>query len=506
MASPKLLPQMMGEPRVKKPPLVAWITAFAMRPATLAQLDDAQTRDAAYVDLAWQVRWTGLLAGCITILATFEIGRLIFSNRAGLAAAVAVSSNLLFLKYMRQSTSDVHLAMWVTIANACFVHGLVRQRWWIGSILGAIAVAMAFLCKGPVALLETVLPLVGGIFLLRSTDRADESGIGREKGLRIIQGVLGVLLFLLLATPWFIYVYRNVPDVWHIWTTEVTRNGATDLEPGRPWIYVLIGVETWPWVVFGFVGLAGIWINRRDRKFWLPVLQVMLPLVVMVWFRDRKERYLLPMIGPAAVICGYGIALWLRGMRQHLRRDWMIAIGHMLLLLGGGIAFIVFGTSQKTVDGAHWFTHDLATWACVALLVLMTLGLIVSRRKPAALIVASLIAMMGLQALFMFGYARAVNGRSTFRPLAEAIRNQVPTATVYDWLQGDRRVEEEFAIYLNRPVLRADLATLTSLDRPAVVILRQPIGTPLPQLPTPWLYLAKINDHHNVWWAFVRYP
>jgi 4-amino-4-deoxy-L-arabinose transferase-like glycosyltransferase len=155
-----LLPTMLGEPRIKKPPLVAWITAASMRGQTLRELDDPQRSDAAYRDLAWQVRWTGLLAGCLTIVATFALARLILNNRLALVAAAAVGTMILFQKYMRQSTTDVHLTLWVTVANAALAYGLLRRRWRGPTIVTAIALGIAFLCKGPVALLLTLAPAI----------------------------------------------------------------------------------------------------------------------------------------------------------------------------------------------------------------------------------------------------------------------------------------------------------------------------------------------------------
>ena len=92
-----------------------------------------------------------------------------------------------------------------------------------------------------------------------------------------------------------------------------------------------------------------------------------------------------------------------------------------------------------------------------------------------------------LQAVFMFGYSRAVAGTSTFKPLAEVIRSQVPNAVVYDWLGGDRRVEEELPIYLNRTVLQADPARSNSPTRathippfsPAATIVKPLSAAPL---------------------------
>src|SRR3954466_5172615 len=60
---PWLVPALERQPRTQKPPLPAWVTAAAARPATVAALADRHPdrRAAAYARLAWEVRWPALL-------------------------------------------------------------------------------------------------------------------------------------------------------------------------------------------------------------------------------------------------------------------------------------------------------------------------------------------------------------------------------------------------------------------------------------------------------------
>jgi len=534
---PWLVPNMMGEPRVKKPPLVAWITALSMRPATVAGLEDPQGRNAAYHALAWQVRWTGLLAGCVMMLATFELGRVIGGTTTGLCAAAAVATNLLFLKYMRQSTSDVHLAMWTTIANAAFVHGLLRKRWWLAATLGAFATGMAFLCKGPVALLETVLPLTillpfrarlltpltgerlgegisgktpaeretarQGLSASASPHLTSPQGEGQEASplTWVLRFLLGLLIFAAVALPWFLHVYLVVPNVWHTWFTEVSRQGATDLKPDSPLTYLQLIPSLWPWIVFGFIGLLAC---RDDRRLRIALVQIVLPLLVMTLFKDRKERYLLPMIAPAAVLCGGGAALWWRELRSPATWPRAVLIVHAIVLFGGAIAFVIIGTQQKTLAGGRWFSPTLATWSLVALASLAGLWWIAQRRRRSAVIGFTMIVMLGLGGLFMFGYSQTANAISPFKPMANQIR-QLGDVPVHDWIDpddADKRVDEGFPIYLNRTVTRADPATLTG---PAVVILKQQNDSkPTPTLPPPWRPMATAREKRILWWAFER--
>src|SRR6478752_4484532 len=55
---PWLVPTLERQPRTQKPPLPAWVTAAAARPATVEALADRDPdrRAAAYARLAWEVR------------------------------------------------------------------------------------------------------------------------------------------------------------------------------------------------------------------------------------------------------------------------------------------------------------------------------------------------------------------------------------------------------------------------------------------------------------------
>lgn len=529
---PWLVPHLDGEPRVKKPPLVAWITAAALRQSTLDALDspDADVRRAAYVDLALEVRWTGVAAGCVLMLATFALARALGGAAVGIAATMIVATNFLFLKFMRQSTTDVHLAMWVTIANACFTVALLHRRWWLAATLGSLATAMAFLCKGPVALLETVLPLIVGIVLVRRMGDAvgleGDAGSGSagsgagglsargSVGMRVVQAGVGVGVFGLVALPWFVHVLNTVPGVWSTWFTEVTREGATDLEPGNPATYLLLSPMMWPWLVFGVIGLVLIARQWRDPRRLLPVLQILLPLSVMVLFRDRKDRYLLPMIAPAATICAFGLVAWINDWRRRDRtrfgREQWLLTGHVLLLLGGAIGLACAGMAQPAVDGGTWWTPAGAIVFSLMFLVLAALGCVLQRRAAWAMAGATFATMLLLQAIFMLGYARSAPGTSAYAPLAEVVRAVGPHTRVYDFDyagEGDR-VPEEISLYLNRPIHPAGRPEdiRPAPDGPTVLLIRQRKGQADPTLPPPWQAIGSATEKRTTWWAFLLPP
>jgi hypothetical protein len=265
---------------------------------------------------------------------------------------------------------------------------------------------------------------------------------------------------------------------------------------------------TWPWVVFLVVGVLAM-IRLRDRRPLLAVLQIVLPLAVMVFFRDRKPRYLLPMIGPAAVICGYGLWVFLRELQNQTTERWprIAAIIHFVALGAVCIGVPIAGATiaeMRTITGDPWYTRPLATWMAIGMASLLLLGAMVFRYRPIAIVVLTFVSMLALQAIVMAGYARSPSGASQLEPLANIIRGTVPRASIYDWNEDGRRSDEELAIYLNRTILFADPRTLPMTDHPQVYITRQPRGAPVPEPFPGWTLLDSTRERKNVWWAFVR--
>ena len=369
-----LLPTLDGEPRVAKPPLTAWITAVAIDASTFQAMSsrDADIRARAEKQLTWQVRWPFLLTSCLMLLATAELGRVLGAGdwRVGVIAAAACASNLFFLRHGRQATTVVQLALWVAVANVGLAHAIMRGRWWSGGIGAGLALGLAFMSKGPVALVQSVAPVA--VFLLwdawisrrRGDDdaRALPHGLASVAAKRAMQLAIAIVLFALVALPWYALVASKNPDVWARWQMEVTREGATDLPPGKPYAYISFFAFIAPWTAFLIAGIAvivrdlrGAPRDSRSRGMFLALLMVFVPILIMSLFRDRKERYLLPLIVPAAVVIARAVVEHLDTRHLKHAADRAVVAIHWATLLVFGIGLPIAGVATlETVDGARW--------------------------------------------------------------------------------------------------------------------------------------------------------
>jgi 4-amino-4-deoxy-L-arabinose transferase-like glycosyltransferase len=524
---PWLVPTLENQPRTQKPPLPAWITASAARPGTVAALGDRDPvrRAAAYTRLAWEVRWPALLCSCLTLLAVYELGRVIGDAHLGLAAAAVCGTTVLLLRFGRYATTDVQLALWVNVANVGLAWAVLRGRWWAGSLIAGAALGLAFMSKGPVCLVQTVLPVAGFVAWRRWV------ASGRNCGLRIADSGLeeraanpqseirnpklplaaALLLFLAIGLPWYVYLFAQSRGVGGLWVREVTRRGATDDRPDPWYTYFIFLPLILPWAVFFVVGLIGATralIARRGDRIVLALMLTVVPvLVIAIASPDRKDRYLLPMAGPAAVLAAWGLREVWRGWSEGDRGAGFAIWAHWALLAAIALALPLVGAMPRgplrTGDTrGPWFSWNLAIPVAAALVVLIAAGVVLQRRRGWGLVPATVAVMLVLQALAMHGYARSADGLSGMKRMADAIWAAYPDADA--WFHHNRRAPNDLAIYLDRPTPQLkDLSELRATDRPQVVLMIQKEGQPPPKPPAGWRFVTKTERDRDWLHAFV---
>lgn len=165
-----IVPMFNDELRIHKPVLLYWfmMTAYAV-------FDDGE----------FAARFWSAVFGLGTVLATYHIGRRLFTAQIGFWAAVILSSCMMFPVAARAATPDSVLTFFVTLATLVFVYGAFPRRdrgvsrspsalaasansyfptaWPVVTLMYAL-MGVAILAKGPVGL---VLPTaVIGMFLL----------------------------------------------------------------------------------------------------------------------------------------------------------------------------------------------------------------------------------------------------------------------------------------------------------------------------------------------------
>lgn len=478
-----LLPYLQGEPRTKKPPLTQWITALGLM--------SSRSR-------AWGARWPSLLMACLTLAAVYELGRIVGGRRLAMLSALICGSSFIFLKYAHVASYDVHLMLWVTVCHLFLAYAFFRDHWLTGCAGAGVALGLALMTKGPLAILETIVPAVGFILWRKLKKQPIQWKTTRPQ--RLIAMTFGVGIALAISLPWTLWVMGKVAGLPQQWTGEVILSVESRFERRFGWhSYLVLFPEMFPWMLWF---AAAMWIAIRSRRinprvqyllFWL-----LLPIVAMTFFPERRDRYLLPMIGPTAVLSGWAM-LWLRRRVQG-------AEGALCVVQWGALAIIAVivplagATRILSAGGIPWFSPVFAVIAAVIGASLVMLGLWQGRGSPAWLVTISAAIMLAGHGLEQYGYAKSPQGRSAAKSLVERVVRRQPQARI--WNANSRGLPLEFAIYLDHVVPTVkDPATIASNGRPVIVFVRD---LEMHAAPAGFHLLDSSIINKERWNAFIR--
>jgi 4-amino-4-deoxy-L-arabinose transferase-like glycosyltransferase len=516
-----IIPTLQGQDRIAKPPLAAWIAAGAMRRQTLDQIasTDRAVRDSAYRTLGFEARWPALLTACLALIAVWDLGRTLAGARAGALAAAVCASSILFLRYAGIITTDVQLMLWVVLANALLARIILHGRRYGLCIAAGAVLGLAFMSKGPVALVQTVLP--AGLFILwrrrANRDRAGADGRAQAESPSAVGAfVAGLVAMVLVAAPWFVWVLVQTPGAVDRWIVEVTRSGATDLPADSVFSYLIFIPLFLPWT--GFLVAGAIDLRPRAQTpsaprdgLLLALLLLVVPIVTMTLFRDRKDRYLLPMVGAAAVLAAHGLRLWIDGQLGP-RAARALAWSHWIIVGAMSVGVPLAGWLYLGRDqGQPWLGPALGVGGAVVGALVVLGGIVASRRRPGAMVPVSVVLMLLTFILFVHGYSRSDEARSDMKPLADQIRAQAARPLVwYVRPDGKRKMAPlDLAIYLNATVRSAggEPAEPHPTQPQVVVCFQRGIeGQPEPRLDPSWRPLPRVGRGKDWLYAFIRPP
>lgn len=332
-------------PHFTKPPLLYWLLAGSM--SLLGRNE-------------WALRLPGGTAGVLTMLLTFALARRLVPKDPLLAAVIQATALLPFVG-AHLVTTDPLLMLCETLAVWGFVAGWWGEpspqddrslrpdgRWampamWLGF-------GLAFLTKGPPGMLP-LLPIL--VFALWSRG---------GRGLLRLLSPTGLLLFALVAFPWFLLQLRARPDLLgYLLGSEVEGRLAGEQLRNPGWrglfttiVPVMIG-GLLPWSAVAVLSLRRGQADAADRGasssadettrstgagsraqlqaarfLWLWLL---LPLLVFCLAQSRQPLYLLPLSVPGSLLAARALApRWHWSRRQ---RVWLAVWAALLLVLSG---------------------------------------------------------------------------------------------------------------------------------------------------------------------------
>jgi 4-amino-4-deoxy-L-arabinose transferase-like glycosyltransferase len=420
----------------EKPPLQYWATAVAYK---------------VFGEHQWTSRIWPVLTGLAGILLAWFAGTRLFGREAGIYAALLLGSSLLYAMMAHVNTLDMGVTFFISLGIFSLLlaqkeEQVAYRRNWM--LLAWAGLALAVLSKG---LMGFILP--GAALFLYSVFNRDITIWKR------MHWFTGLLLFFLIAAPWFVLVIKANPEFFQRFFIYEHFERFTTKVHGRfqPWYYfvpiLLLGML--PWTVLMLDTLLRTWRDSVQKVKAFSPERFLLVWAVFVYLffsiSDSKlPSYLLPIFPALALLMGKQLAA------MNARRLFWLTAPSLLVagILLGCIPFAA-GMAADTPLQLQMYS-DYSVWLFVAAAIwfagiCMALWWLRRENKMLAVIVLACTSLVFSQ-LATSGYNTIARERSSYI-LAEAIKPlikpEVPFYSVFCY-------EQTLPFYLKRTFTLVD--------------------------------------------------
>lgn len=388
----------------EKPPLQYWATAAAYE---------------VFGEHQWTSRIWAALTGFAGIMLAWFAGTRLFGREAGIYAALLLGSSMLYSMMAHINTLDMGVTFFITLGIFSLLlaqkeERITQRRNWM--LLAWAGLALAVLSKG---LMGLILP--GTALFLYSVFNRDITVWKR------MHWFSGLLLFLLIAAPWFVLVIKANPEFFDRFFIYEHYTRFTTKVHGRfqPWYYFVpvLVLGMLPWTVLMFDTLVRTWRGSVQKMKAFSPERFLLVWVVFVYLffsiSDSKlPSYLLPMFPSLALLMGKQLA----GMNAR-RLFWLTvpSLAVVAILLG----FAPFAARTADTPLQHQMYSEYSVWLVAAGVIWLAgifaaLWLLRCENKMVAVIVLAFSSLIAAQSA-VSGYNTIARERSSYI-LADAIK------------------------------------------------------------------------------------
>jgi 4-amino-4-deoxy-L-arabinose transferase-like glycosyltransferase len=408
-------PRMGGTLFLNKPPLTYWLAALTYQVTGLSE---------------W-ARLVSVVAGMVMLFATCRLGALLWGERAGLLAGLALVTMVGFPLESRILRPDMTMAASVATALLCWAHVMRGRERWLWGFWAALGVGM--LAKGFVPLVLAGMPVAAVTF-------RDHGW----QGVRRVRPLLGLAIVAAIVLPWHIavslehrgFAWDYVVNQHLLFFLDKKLPRDSNGDPLLPFLGAFL-FRTTPWVL-----LLPITVREAFRGFRRPSTpEARGTAFVWAWVTgllaffslapSRLEHYTVPVMPAVALLAARACQRAAAGTLPDVAWRWIQTVAWMAALAGAGLL-----TVGRTLLGrVYWMTDFPALLALVAPAGVLLLGAgaavaLTARARSARLLPVA----MGLGALPLAAIVlvaeRTVEPLFSWRPVAEAIRARAPDVEV----------------------------------------------------------------------------
>jgi 4-amino-4-deoxy-L-arabinose transferase-like glycosyltransferase len=441
-----VLPTLAGVRREIKPPGMMWLIAGSI-----------------YVfrsESEWVARLPSALAAVLIAILIGKLAARWFGDRIGRLAGLMQLTFVYTLMQGKLSEADMSMAAAVCCALYVFAAGVIDSPVGLETgrsrrIMFWLAIAAAFLIKGPIGPLFVFLTVLCFVFLRR---RGHDAKLD-WRPLRFLADPVGIALCAIPVIGWPLIAWCMDPSILHVWNSE-TIGRALGKFGSEPFYYYVwsVPVMMLPWAPLAVIGLwrgpnaelAGPVVRQADRAmFWRFLLSWFVPGIIFLSFcvRMKHHHYPIPILPPLTIPAALGLD-------YYIRRQTSRAQGFVWPFFLGGCA---------VAAAVVWLLHSIdpaMKRPIITLIGLFAIGGLLSlhferTRRPGAV----------LASYFLIAWALGVGVQSWLMPVQDDFHYQKdlaitangmvpPGDTIY--LLGHREEEQEaqYSYYLRFPMQR----------------------------------------------------
>jgi 4-amino-4-deoxy-L-arabinose transferase-like glycosyltransferase len=317
-----VVPKLLDQPRINKPPLIYWCQAAAM---------------SVFGDNEAAARLPSSVAMIVTLVLLATVLRRILDEEQTFWTVLIFGTCGLVIMAAKMCLTVAVLLLFVTASQLC-LYAMWRGRGtWPVVIAFGVATGLGLLTKGPVVL-GVNLMTVGVLGVMRwwdqrsrSEDPAAEAASPRSAGVVVAKLLIATVIALALFVPWVLAVQRSVPgglegtvykDIFQRMTQPLEQHS------GPPGYYLISFLGTFaPWLI---LLPAGLWLAWRDRRT-SPLLRFSLAAAIGPWLmfeliRTKLPHYVLPCFPFMAVMTASALVRGIRGEHACFRGRWWMAL------------------------------------------------------------------------------------------------------------------------------------------------------------------------------------
>ena len=434
-----IIPYLYGRPWLEKPILYYWEAMLAYK---VFGVHD------------WAARLPSAVSATALVTAVYLFFRR-FRAGSELDAAIITASTVGMIGFARGASTDMPLA-------ATFGIAMLGWMYWreSGSRRGLLIfyffLALATLAKGPVAI--ALGALIIGLFVLMQREILP--------AWRTLWP-LGLLLFLVVALPWYIAVQLRNPEFFRVFILEhnLARFGSDLYHHAQPFWYflpvMLVGLIPWiALVVVAFADIIRRWLARgyaaapaEDSMGVFFLIWAAVPVIFFSLSQSKLPGYILPAV-PA---CTLLLADYLHRRRQTSaagegpRPAWLVVHAGVAAGILAPTLLIAYLLLHRQIPVQAWLTALL-----VAAVAFAAISITLLKRGLRALRFVTLVPIIIAVAFTIKSGSRIIDATLSERPVTAELTKMESTPLPVAILGVSRQVEYGLAFYRNQAIASYD--------------------------------------------------